>query len=195
MEPVRNGSREFVPLDQLHLENLYATFPEFSHAADFEDSELADLNAGVGAAGPVGGQRGRPGRTRPTCDRRTAVERQPCTATADGAAGETALDRDHWFDATRAYKPTMEAYRNMARILRLDPGEVMLVAAHNRDLTFAQRAGLGTAFIPRPTEFGAATGDLAAEGDWDINCVSTDLGSRSPMCLKPARFAPSRDAS
>jgi len=83
-------------------------------------------------------------------------------------------------DATRAYKPTMEAYRNMAWILRLDPGEVMLAAAHNRDLTFAQRAGLGTAFIPRPTEFGAGqTGDLAAEGDWDFVCVSIhDLGSR-----------------
>ena len=50
----------------------------------------------------------------------------------------------------------------MAWILRLDPGEVMLAAAHNRDLTFAQRAGLGTALIPRPTELGAGqTGDLA----------------------------------
>jgi 2-haloacid dehalogenase len=29
MEPVRNGSREFVPLDQLHLENLHATLAEF----------------------------------------------------------------------------------------------------------------------------------------------------------------------
>jgi 2-haloacid dehalogenase len=68
----------------------------------------------------------------------------------------------------------------MAEILRLDPGEVMLAAAHNRDLTFAQRAGLGTAFIPRPTELGAGqTGDLAAEGDWDLVGVSLlDLGPR-----------------
>jgi len=42
-------------------------------------------------------------------------------------------------DATRAYKPTRQAYRNMAWMLRLDPGEVMLAAAHNRDLTFAQQ--------------------------------------------------------
>jgi 2-haloacid dehalogenase len=81
-------------------------------------------------------------------------------------------------DVTRAYKPTLPAYLNMARILRLDPGEVMLAAAHNRDLTFAQRAGLGTAFIPRPTEFGTGQAwDLAAEGDWDLVCVSIlDLG-------------------
>jgi 2-haloacid dehalogenase len=56
----------------------------------------------------------------------------------------------------------------------------MLAAAHNRDLTFAQQAGLGTAFIPRPTEHGAGqTGDLTAEGDWDLVCKSIlDLGSR-----------------
>jgi 2-haloacid dehalogenase len=83
-------------------------------------------------------------------------------------------------DATRAYKPTPEAYRNMAWILRLDPGEVMLAAAHNRDLTSAQRAGLGTGFIPRPTELGPGqTKDLAAEGDWDLVCASVlDLSSR-----------------
>jgi 2-haloacid dehalogenase len=83
-------------------------------------------------------------------------------------------------DTTRAYKPTPEAYRNMAWILRLTPGEVMLAAAHNRDLTFAQRAGLGTAFIPRPTELGPGqTQDLAAEGDWDLVCASIlDLAGR-----------------
>jgi len=83
-------------------------------------------------------------------------------------------------DATRAYKPTMEAYRNMAWILRLAPGEVMLAAAHNRDLASAQRAGLGTAFIPRLSELGPGqTKDLAAEGDWDLVCVGIlDLASR-----------------
>jgi 2-haloacid dehalogenase len=61
----------------------------------------------------------------------------------------------------------------MAWMLRLAPGEVMLAAAHNRDLTFAQRAGLGTAFIPRPTELGPGqTKDLTAEGDWDLVCAS-----------------------
>ena len=83
-------------------------------------------------------------------------------------------------DVTRAYKPTPPAYLDMARILRLDPGEVMLAAAHNRDLTSARRAGLGTAFIPRPTEFGAGqTHDLTAEGDWDLVCKSIpDLSRR-----------------
>jgi 2-haloacid dehalogenase len=56
----------------------------------------------------------------------------------------------------------------------------MLAAAHNRDLTFAQRAGLGTAFIPRPTELGVGqTKDLTAEGDWDLVCANIlELGRR-----------------
>jgi len=46
MEPIRNASREFVPLDQLHLENLHATFEEFGlDPGDFDDRDLGDLNA------------------------------------------------------------------------------------------------------------------------------------------------------
>jgi hypothetical protein len=60
---------------------------------------------------------------------------------------------------------------------RHDP---LYAAARNRDLPFAQRAGLGTAFIPRPTELGAGqTPDMTAEGDWDLVCKSVlDLGRR-----------------
>lgn len=96
-------------------------------------------------------------------------------------------------DATRAYKPTLQAYQSMAWILRLDPGQVMLTAAHNRDLTFAQRAGLGTAFIPRPTELGPGqTKDLTAEGDWDLICKSIlDLGRRFADARNRPRLPPS----
>ena len=85
-------------------------------------------------------------------DRRTAVEREPRLLLRKALRAKLPWTVIVGSDATRAYKPTPEAYRNMAWILRLAPGEVMLAAAHNRDLTFAQRAGLGTAFIPRPTD-------------------------------------------
>ena len=45
----------------------------------------------------------------------------------------------------------------------------MLVAAHNNDLKAARAAGLATAFVARPTEYGPGqTKDLAPTGDWDV---------------------------
>ena len=63
-------------------------------------------------------------------------------------------------DISRAYKPSPDAYRKPAALLGLDPGEVMLVAAHNSDLEGARRAGLATAFIagsPRLSGLGVVT--------------------------------------
>ena len=52
------------------------------------------------------------------------------------------------------YKPDPEVYQGAARLLGLPPGELMMVAAHPRDLEAAQRAGLKTAYVPRPLEYG-----------------------------------------
>ena len=52
------------------------------------------------------------------------------------------------------YKPDTEAYQGAASLLGLEPGEVMMVAAHQNDLRSAQKAGLKAAFVPRPDEFG-----------------------------------------
>jgi 2-haloacid dehalogenase len=52
------------------------------------------------------------------------------------------------------YKPAPEAYRTAARLLGLGPSEVMLVAAHPWDLAGAREAGLRTAFVDRPLEYG-----------------------------------------
>lgn len=77
-------------------------------------------------------------------------------------------------DIFRHYKPDRENYLGAAKLLNLQPGEVMLVAAHNYDLQAAQALGLKTAFIPRPTEYGPLqTIDFDATGDWTI--VADDL--------------------
>jgi 2-haloacid dehalogenase len=69
----------------------------------------------------------------------------------------------------RRYKPAPEVYRTAVALLGLEPGRVMLVAAHNYDLRAAQAQGLRTAFVPRPSEYGPGqTTDLAPEGDWDV---------------------------
>jgi 2-haloacid dehalogenase len=56
----------------------------------------------------------------------------------------------------RAYKPDPRTYLGVAKVFDLSPAEVMLVAAHQDDLAAARGCGLHTAYIERPTEFGAA---------------------------------------
>jgi 2-haloacid dehalogenase len=53
-----------------------------------------------------------------------------------------------------AYKPKPETYQGVARLLRLPPERVMLVASHSYDLRAAQAQGLPTAFVHRPLEYG-----------------------------------------
>ena len=56
----------------------------------------------------------------------------------------------------RAYKPDPATYLGVAKVLDVPPAQVMLVAAHQDDLAAARACGLQTAYIERPSEFGAA---------------------------------------
>jgi 2-haloacid dehalogenase len=76
-------------------------------------------------------------------------------------------------ETARAYKPLPQAYLASAALLNLDPGQVMLVAAHNGDLAAASAVGLRTAFVARPQEYGPhQSRDFKAERDWDVACAS-----------------------
>jgi len=57
-------------------------------------------------------------------------------------------------ELAHAYKPARAAYQTAAGLLGLEPAEVMLVAAHPSDLEGARNAGLRTAFVDRPLEYG-----------------------------------------
>ena len=52
------------------------------------------------------------------------------------------------------YKPDREVYLFVPALFDLRPEEVMMVAAHERDLESAQKYGLRTAFVHRPLEHG-----------------------------------------
>jgi 2-haloacid dehalogenase len=72
-------------------------------------------------------------------------------------------------DIVRRVKPAPEMYLGVAEFLGLEPGEVMLVAAHNSDLRHGRRHGLETAFVRRPLEHGSRQArDLEATEDWDV---------------------------
>ncbi|MFN3003979.1 haloacid dehalogenase type II [Mycolicibacterium wolinskyi] len=75
----------------------------------------------------------------------------------------------------RHYKPDPEAYLGCAELLDVAPRELTLVAAHPSDLRAARAAGLGTAYVARPLEFGPGRPPHSVEqGEFDI--VATDFG-------------------
>ena len=57
-------------------------------------------------------------------------------------------------ELARHYKPDREAYLKSVELLSLNPEQVMMVAAHPDDLHAAAGAGLRTAYVHRPLEFG-----------------------------------------
>ncbi len=72
-------------------------------------------------------------------------------------------------EVARHYKPQPEVYRATADLLGLRPEQCIMVAAHNGDLAAAAGCGLRTAFVPRPSEYGAGQRtDLAPDRDCDV---------------------------
>lgn len=178
MERVRSGQRPYASLDTLHRENLDVVLR--SHGidpADVAPGELRSLTAAWHYLPPwpdsVEGihQIKRDFIVGPLSNGHTALLVE--MAKAAGLPWDVILGSD----ISRAYKPSPDAYRKPAALLGLGPGEVMLAAAHNSDLQGARTAGLATAFIARPAEYGPhqAT-DLTASDDWDLTANSvTDL--------------------
>ena len=75
----------------------------------------------------------------------------------------------------RHYKPDPEVYLGAAAWLGIPPAQLMMVAAHPSDLDAAARAGLMTAYVPRPLEHGpAGAGEPAGEPRFDL--VAADFG-------------------
>jgi 2-haloacid dehalogenase len=180
-ERVRSGQRPYVSLDTLHRENLDTVLRAHDIDPDtFAPGELTSLAVAWHYLPPwpdsVEGIRQirRHFIVGPLSSGNTALLVD--MAKAAGLPWDVILGSD----ISRAYKPSPDAYQKPAALLGLDPGEVMLVAAHNNDLKGARRAGLVTAFIARPTEYGPhqAT-DLTASDDWDLIAESiTDLAGQ-----------------
>jgi 2-haloacid dehalogenase len=81
---------------------------------------------------------------------------------------------DMIFSAEQAgtYKPDPSVYLLAPRLLRVPPAQVMLVACHENDLAGAARAGLGTAYVSRPQEWGPGRPPRPAP---PVDVVATDL--------------------
>ena len=76
-------------------------------------------------------------------------------------------------EIAQAYKPARQAYLATAAALDIAPEDLCLVAAHHGDLAAARAAGLVTAFIPRPMEYGGAPApDLSYAQEWEFQADS-----------------------
>lgn len=86
-------------------------------------------------------------------------------------AKNTSLPWDVIFsaDLLGTYKPAPETYLGAIKLLELEPGQVMLAAAHNYDLKAAASHGMKTGFVCRPLEHGPqGKNETKAEGPWDV---------------------------
>jgi 2-haloacid dehalogenase len=170
MQRVRSGARPFVSLDVLHRENLDEALRE--HGVDPGGFAVGELDALArawhflppwpdSAAGIAAIKRGYI--VGPLSNGNTSLLLD--MAKAGGLPWDLILGAD----VSRAYKPAPEAYLRPAALLGLEPGEVVLAAAHEGDLAAARKAGLATAFIARPLEHGpGAAGAEVTGADWDL---------------------------
>lgn len=165
MRRIRDGGRGYVPLDDLHLENLARVLER--NGLQTGDARMLnrawerldpwpDVTAGLEAL--------RRDRIIAPCSN-GSIALMTRLARYAGLPWDCILGAD----LARDYKPKPAVYLAACDALRLAPGEVMMVAAHNGDLVAARETGLATAFVPRPTEHGPdQTTDLTPEADWDI---------------------------
>jgi 2-haloacid dehalogenase len=83
-------------------------------------------------------------------------------------------------ELAQVYKPEGPVYLTAARLLGLKPSQVMMVAAHPLDLAGARRAGLRSAFIDRPLEYGPGS-PPREDPDADISVANLqELASALP---------------
>lgn len=153
MEEVRSGRRPFTKLDVLHRESLEALLPEFG-LESLSEAERAWLNLTWHRLDPWPDVPGGLLKLR---------ERHVTATLSNGNVSllvDLARHGDLRFDAilsaevVGAYKPQPEAYLRACSLLDVPPAGATLVAAHPDDLAAAARAGLQTAYVARPREWG-----------------------------------------
>jgi 2-haloacid dehalogenase len=180
MQTVRSGARPWVNLDVLHREALDEVVAEFAIADALDPADRDALTRAWHRLDPWPDTV--PGLTRLRARYIVAPNSNGHVALMVRLSRAAGLPWDAILGAETAgaYKPLPAAYLRNVALLGLEPGEAMMVAAHNDDLVAARACGLRTGFVARPTEYGPAqTTDLEAAADWDVVADDlTDLAER-----------------
>jgi 2-haloacid dehalogenase len=173
MQRVNRREREWAYLDTLHRESLDELLDEHGVAASFDDADRQRL---------VRAWHRLPA-WEDAVDGLTRLRRRYVVAALSNGGlalltnlvKAAALPFDCILSAelARTYKPAPEPYLTAAGLLDVNPGEVLMVAAHIWDLDGARDAGLRTAFLARPQEKGPhRTADLATDVTSDLAVTS-----------------------
>lgn len=158
MEAVRSGGRGFVKLDILHRENLDRILPRFG-LDGMNEADRAALNLvwhRLDAWPEVPAALAR---------LRDRFRLAPMSNGNVSLMADMARHNEFIWDAVlgaewaRDYKPNLAVYRAGCAAFDLSPSECLMVAAHSSDLAAAGEAGLRTAHIARPDEFGPGLGE------------------------------------
>jgi 2-haloacid dehalogenase len=171
MEEVRSGRRPFSKLDVLHRRNLDVVLHEF--ALDRVDEatrvrlNLAWHRLDAWPDVPSGLARLRERHRIAPCSNGN-ISLMVDLARRNDLAWEAILGAE----VARDYKPKPVVYLAAAAAFDCEPAETMMVAAHTSDLAAAAAAGLRTAFIARPDEFGPGRGERSASVPVDFQVDS-----------------------
>jgi 2-haloacid dehalogenase len=185
LDKVRTGAMPWTRLDDLHRMSLDRLLVDFE-IRGLSDSEIDHLNRVWHRLDPWPDSV--PGLTRLRKKYVLATLSNGNVALMVNMAKRAGLPWDAILGAelARAYKPRPEVYLRSVEALGLQPGDAMMVAAHNDDLAAASALGLMTAFVPRPAEHGPRqASDLEPEADYDV--VAVDFVSLADALTAPNR--------
>ena len=171
MDEVRNGRLPFSKLDVLHRHNLDIILKEFGlDGLDEPTRSLLNHAWHRLDAWPD---------TAPALARlRARYWLAPCSNGNISLLVDLARRNGFVWDAVlgaevaRDYKPKPGVYLAAVAAFDCEPDQALMVAAHSSDLAAAAAAGLRTAFIARPDEYGPGKGERAPSVPVDLATAS-----------------------
>lgn len=178
---MKTSGRDFVPLDVLHREMLEATLRERGvDPAVCDEALLADWNRAWHRLDPWPDAVEGLTRLQARFPVVTLSNGNVALLLAMARRGGLPWDAILGAEVSGFYKPDKRAYLRTAELLAIEPCELCLVAAHHGDLAAARHAGLMTAYVDRPDEYGGAPApDAHHEQAWEWSSGSlTDLADQ-----------------
>ncbi|MEO4002175.1 haloacid dehalogenase type II [Mesorhizobium sp. CAU 1732] len=163
---ISSGEMDLIPTEQIHRIKLDALLAEYG-IADLDEKEIANFNRVWDRLPPWPDVHEGLHLLRPNYrlvpfsngDLHCMIE----LARHGGLQWDAIVSADFF----RKVKPDPTIYHDAANLMRLSPDEIMMVACHAQDLVGARRAGMRTAYVTRPLEYGPGSKPELKPEDFD----------------------------